>query len=131
MVLVAKILLQDIWRLQAGWDDELLVDIHRRWRRWTEDLPAIENVNVRRKLLNELVANYISLQLHAFADASKDGFGAIVYLRAERPDGVDVSLLLAKAWVAPKHQLTIPKLELQGALMASISASTSIGQPNR
>ena len=43
----------------------------------------------------------------------------MVYLRSEDENGVDVALVLAKARVAPIHQITIPKLELQGAVMAS------------
>ena len=56
---------------------------------------------------------YQSLQLHAFSDASKDGFGAVVYLRSEINNVVNVALILAKFRVVPIHQLTFPKLELQ------------------
>ena len=42
----------------------------------------------------------------------------MVYLRSEDENGVDVALVLAKARVAPIHQITIPtKLELQGAVI--------------
>ena len=119
VVLVAKIILQDIWRLKLNWDELLPPDILIRWRRWTEELQALENVSIRRSILTAPMSTYRSLQLHAFADASKDGFGAAVYLRAESERGVDVSLVVAKARVAPIHQLSIPKLELQGALMAT------------
>ena len=119
VVLVAKILLQDIWRLKTDWDDPLPLEVLSRWRRWTVALPTLEHLSVRRNHLTKPQSSYRSLQLHAFSDASKDGFGAVVYLRAEDDSCVDVSLVMAKARVAPIHQQTIPKLELQGALMAS------------
>lgn len=119
VVLVAKILLQDIWRLKADWDSPLTSDTLARWRRWTAGLPVLESLSIRRSFLVRPDSNYRSLQLHAFSDASKDGFGAAIYLRSQDENVVDFALVMAKARVAPIHQLTIPKLELQGALMGS------------
>lgn len=66
---------------------------------------------------------YRSVQLHTFADALKDGFHAVLYLRVEDSLGVEVSLVIAKVRVAPMHRLTIPHLELQAAIMATRLAS--------
>ena len=54
--------------------------------------------------------------MHVFTDASEKGFGAAVYLRAEGETGLVIGLLIAKARVAPIKFLTIPRLELQGAV---------------
>lgn len=116
---MAKILLQDIWRSKVDWVGPLEPEILVRRRRWTAGLSSLENLSIRRNLLSRPESSYRSLQLHAFSDASKDGFGAVIYLRSEGEDGVKFGLVLAKARVAPIHQITIPKLELQGALMAS------------
>ena len=62
---------------------------------------------------------YRSIQLHAFADASQDGFGAVLYLRLDSEAGVRVTFVMAKARVAPIHQLSVPRLELQAALMST------------
>ncbi|XP_011706155.1 PREDICTED: uncharacterized protein LOC105461353, partial [Wasmannia auropunctata] len=59
-----------------------------------------------------------SLQLHAFADASLNAYGACVYIRSQSPEGnYQVSLLCAKNRVAPLQQQTIPCLELCAALL--------------
>ena len=55
-----------------------------------------------------------------FADASEYAFGACAYLRWEKKDGTfEVRFIAAKSRVAPLKKLTIPRLELQAALLAS------------
>ena len=54
-------------------------------------------------------------QLHVFADASPLTYGAVAFLCRES----DVSFVMAKSRVAPLKQLTLPKLELMGALTAA------------
>ena len=56
------------------------------------------------------------IQLHFFADASKDGYGAVCYLRCH--DGKEYSsvFVMGKARVAPMNQQSIPRLELCAAV---------------
>lgn len=58
------------------------------------------------------------IQLHRFSDASQLAYAACVYARVESDDGsVVVTLLTAKSKMAPiKHQ-SIPRLELNGAVL--------------
>ena len=112
---MAKIIIQDIWRLKGGWDEALPAEILNRWGRLVDQLPLLDLNSVPRSLLVHTQPEYRSFQLHAFSDASKDGFGTVVYRRAESSYGVEVSFVMAKARVAPIHQLSIPKMELQGS----------------
>ena len=60
------------------------------------------------------------MQLHAFCDASESAYAGVVYLRAVDQDGlVQVSLIMAKTKVAPTKHLTMPKLELCGAVIVA------------
>ena len=60
------------------------------------------------------------MQLHGFGDASPKGYGACVYLQAEMVDGTCCSsLIIAKSRVAPLKQVTLPRLELLGALLCA------------
>ena len=55
-----------------------------------------------------------------FSDASHEAFGACAYLRQKIINGrFHVKLIAAKSRVAPLKQLSIPKLELQAAVLAS------------
>ena len=59
-----------------------------------------------------------NFQLHGFGDASPKGYGACIFLRAEMIDGsVVISLVIAKAKIAPLKKLTIPRLELLSCLL--------------
>ena len=62
-----------------------------------------------------------SFELHVFGDSSKEVFGAVAFLRArQKSDGsTQLAFVIGKGRVAPMKSLTIPKLELHAALLAS------------
>ena len=63
------------------------------------------------------------VELHMFGDSSQDVFSAAALLRAKVSSSEDtrteVAFVIGKARVAPMKALTIPKLELQAALLAA------------
>ena len=55
-----------------------------------------------------------------FSDASEDAFGTCAHVRWQLSSGeFEVHFMAAKSRVAPLKRLTIPRLELQGAVLAS------------
>jgi hypothetical protein len=111
----AKIILQDIWRQAIDWDQELPLETLNRWEKWVAGLPVISKLLIPRCLWSQ---NAEDSQLHVFSDASSSAYGAVVYLRYAVGSEVTVRFVAAKAFVSPIRELTIPKLELQGALAA-------------
>ena len=71
------------------------------------------------------VVNPVHRSLHVFTDASENGFGAVVYIRMSNGDDVDVNFAIAKTRVAPIKFMTIPRLELLGAVVG-VRLATSI-----
>ena len=60
------------------------------------------------------------LQLHVFSDASEVGYVVSSYLRAEYPDGrIHCTFVMGKARNAPVKFVSIPRLELQAAVLAT------------
>ena len=58
------------------------------------------------------------MELHGFFDASEKTYGAVVYIRIVTPSNqVLVMLLSSKTKVAPLKPLTIPRLELEAAVI--------------
>ena len=73
-----------------------------------------------RFLKTENFGDPVCSQLHHFADASKDGYGTVSYIRLKSSRGEDhVTFLLGKARVTPLKAVTIPRLELTAAILAA------------
>ncbi|CAG7822003.1 unnamed protein product, partial [Allacma fusca] len=113
-----RILFQEAWLLKTGWDEPISEELFLKWKWWVGELVSITNVQVPR-CYSSYLGETTSTQLHIMVDASSKAFSAVAYLRVETPDGIHVSLVLARARVAPLKPLTIPKLELQAAVMGS------------
>ena len=68
---------------------------------------------------NCLSSDSQDIQIHLFSDASEQGFGTVAYLRYIQAGKTFCSMLASKTHVAPiKPQLSMPRLELQGAGLA-------------
>lgn len=67
------------------------------------------------------------VEIHGFSDASTIAYAAVVYLRVIDQNGkVNTSLIAARTKVAPVKQVSIPRLELCGAvLLAKLMAEVS------
>ncbi|XP_068739547.1 uncharacterized protein [Montipora capricornis] len=64
-----------------------------------------------------------------FSDASEDAFGSCAYARWQMSNGeYDARFIAAKSRVAPLKRLTIPRLELQGAVLASRLCKTIVDE---
>ncbi|GFT78237.1 integrase catalytic domain-containing protein [Trichonephila clavipes] len=60
------------------------------------------------------------LQLHIFCDASSRAFGEVAYFRyVTANDDIYTSFITAKSRVSPHKKLTLPRLELLGAVLVS------------
>nr|CAI5867743.1 unnamed protein product [Callosobruchus analis] len=114
-VILVKILLQELWMLKLSWEDTVPSGIAEYWKKLRSDFYQLETLNIQRQIV---CREYSSIQLHGFCDASSKAYGAAVYLRSVDASGsVQVSLVAAKSRVAPLKALTIPRLELCGALV--------------
>ena len=115
ILLTAKIIQQDLWKAELGWDDIAPADILKRWNSWVNALPTVERLRIPR-CLKPLPCS--DVQIHTFSDASQVGYCAGVYLGVVRLDGsVDVRLVMSKGRVAPIKMQTIPKLELESCVV--------------
>ncbi|GFS99904.1 retrovirus-related Pol polyprotein from transposon TNT 1-94 [Trichonephila clavipes] len=116
-----KCLLQELWLRKLSWDDELPPDIHAVWSQWWLELPFLSELKIPRKILDSS-GDSSEVQIHTFSDASQKAYGAAAFLRVKHKDRVSVDLVTSKSRVAPLKRLSLPRLELMGALLAACLA---------
>lgn len=64
--------------------------------------------------------NRSTLKLHVFCDASERAYSAVAYLEGETKDGEpSTSFVASKSRVAPLKRMTLPRLELMGAVIGA------------
>ena len=114
----AKIGLQKLWQKGLERDDEVPPAVQESWVSLFQEMKELDGVSFERCLT---VANAVEpLILCVFAGASREAFGACAYVRQKKDDDTHaVKFVVAKSRVAPTKQLTILRLELQAALLAS------------
>ena len=120
VVMTAKILFQDVWRFGASWDDPLQGELAESFTLWLTGLQSLRSWRIPRRLTPELRWVQLSdFELHACCDASEKAYGAAVYLRYRDSNRWHAHLVISRARVAPLKRLTLPRLELLGALLAA------------
>ena len=64
--------------------------------------------------------NDVTVELHHFSDASEKAYGCCTYVRCLNKQGkMQTTLLMSKNKVAPIRMVTIPRLELQAAVLSA------------
>ncbi|XP_046399958.1 uncharacterized protein LOC124166473 [Ischnura elegans] len=111
VVIAAKILLQDLWLSGIDWDSPVTGKLADDWIFLTKQLLALQELKIPRWLG---VTNSEHWELHGFSDASERAYAATVYYL---PKEGKARLIFAKAKVAPVKTVSLPRLELCGALL--------------
>ena len=123
--LQAKLLVQRLWAQGLDWDEQLKEPELRIWNVWTSELPRMSDLVVRR-CLHPSGGDQQRHEVHIFCDASEAAFGAVAFLRTQEAGQIHVNFIAAKTRVAPLKQISIVRLELQAAVMASRLADTIV-----
>ncbi|GFW59552.1 integrase_H2C2 domain-containing protein [Trichonephila clavipes] len=136
--------MQRLWLLELGWSDKLpfnpptgqhgffcptreasktnhteffRVKEEKEWRRFIDSLEAVNNISIDRCIV---IHRAESIELHAFSYASEKAYGSSIYLKSISALGeVKVCLVTSKSRVSPLKQISIPRLELCGAVLAA------------
>ncbi|KAJ8981022.1 hypothetical protein NQ317_002877, partial [Molorchus minor] len=97
------------------WDDVLPPDFKKSWEMFFSQLPMLNQLKIPRQITCK---NVLNTQLHGYSDSSETAYGASLYLRTINDCGeVSVQLICTKSRVAPVKTVTLPKLELCGAVL--------------
>lgn len=115
-IIIPKMLFQSLWLDKIDWDDSLPKEIQVKWLNFRQELPHLEKLKIPRWTGNSKIDKLI--ELHGFSDASEKAYAAVVYIKVvDLEDNVKVAILAAKTKVAPIKSISLPRLELCGALL--------------
>lgn len=118
-IVMTKIFIQKLWLEKLNWDDKISSPLLDEWTSIRTDLQQINEIEVDR-WISTTGKTFHALQIHGFCDASSQAYAAVVYARVETEDGtINTKLVAARTRVAPLRTISIPRLELCGALLLS------------
>ena len=110
----AKLFMQKLWQLHVEWDEPLETSIKDEWITILRDIRQLSTLTLARRFFKTNF-NPSNITLHVFADASTHAYGAVAFFASDS----DITFVMAKNRVAPLKKLTLPKLELMAAVIAS------------
>ncbi|XP_045500327.1 uncharacterized protein LOC123697818 isoform X1 [Colias croceus] len=118
-IIPAKIIIQKLWVQGVAWDEETSPEIKKEWLILRKGLEKVNEVKIKR-WLHTFKDSMNTITVHGFCDASTVAYAAAVYLRVVMNDRqIHTGLIAAKARVAPVKPVSLPRLELCGAVILS------------
>lgn len=133
-IIRAKMFLQKLWmdnlqqrkERKIDWDAPIPAEKLTEWYKWYEEAKQLSQIVIPRPFRTQ-EDSPTSTSLMVFSDASEKAYGTCAYLVNSYKDGaIKCKLIAAKARVAPLKRLSIPRLELMGAVIAVRLAETLV-----
>ena len=117
IIIVFKILLQQIWLTGVKWDKLVPEPIKQQFLQHYSELKKLSQILMPRAIVKNAIQD---LQLLVFCDASEKAYAAVSYARTTDVFGnVSSHLITSKTKVAPVKVVSMPRLELCGAHLAA------------
>ena len=129
IIVLMKILLQDICKANYHWDAKLDSELTTRWMKLISELGQVNVIQIPRCVTSEPDTKEFVYELEAFGDASSSAYAAVVYLAIKSRFSTQVRLIASKTRVAPLRKQTIPRLELLAALILARLTTLEQYQP--
>ncbi|XP_044573279.1 uncharacterized protein LOC123257599 [Drosophila ananassae] len=118
LMITAKLLLREVWRRKISWDEPLPAEMYNAFMDWRKEMEKVERFRCPRHYFGSRLVK--TVEMHVFVDASQSAFASVVYWRITYEDGdVQVRFVCAKTKCAPMRTMTIPRLELQAAVLGT------------
>ena len=116
MTFKAKIMIQDLWKQNLSWDEDVPSEHKDQWLNWISDISNLTSIEIPRPYF---LSSISKRQLHIFCDSSQLAYGAVAYLRRMSGAEIYTTFTMAKTRLAPIKAQTLPRLELLAALLGA------------
>ncbi|XP_045034629.1 uncharacterized protein LOC116930576 [Daphnia magna] len=119
IIVKAKIRLRILGQSGLQWTDVVGEEDTSWWLLWFKELQCLNQVAMPRCLFPNR-ETLESSELHTFCDASEEAYAAVIYIRNVFSSGqVVIRQVKATNKLAPKKTISVPKLELNAALLGA------------
>ena len=118
-ILRARLFIQTLWEFEQGWDENLPETMTKSWIEWFHELKDLPKIQIQRCLKTKESNKEKSQELHFFSDASSKAMGTAVYLVTRYENQMATCHLVAARSHVKRKGLSIPRMELQAAVMSS------------
>ena len=135
VTLIPKKIQQQLCKMELEWDEYIPEKVAEEVVKWKSNLEELSKVTIPCcfkaaaeqdknskpiKMPSEMkIESKEKTELHIFCDASKLAYGAVAYLKVYNKKGSKVSFIMGKSCVVPIKTITIPRLELTAAVVAT------------
>ncbi|XP_018401738.1 PREDICTED: uncharacterized protein LOC108778911 [Cyphomyrmex costatus] len=76
-IVIAKIIMQELWRAKVDWDESISHELHTRWKEYEHKLQSLGSIEISRKVITS--DDVQVREIHGFSDASQQAYGAFMY----------------------------------------------------
>ena len=97
---------------------DITPDIAVKCLAWTSELHLLSDMRVP-GWIGAQKRDLQDCEVHVFGEASEQAYGAVIYLRSIVDDAFRIQLICSKVRLAPIKRITLPRLELLAALVAT------------
>ena len=80
LMLEPNLIIQEFWRRNLAWDEQLPEDLKQNWIAWKKNIPWLAKIKIPR-WYGLTATDMGQLELHVFSDASQCAYRAVVYIR--------------------------------------------------
>ena len=116
IMIKGKKFMRNLWKEKVEWDDSISTEHRKDWNDFLIDILSVETISFKRSLRD--METLGEPMLIIFCDGSEQAYGAVAYIRWKMKNGSFYSrLVLAKCRIAPMKQISIVRLELNGAVI--------------
>ena len=114
-----KAILRELTMDNGDWDAPLPQEMREMWTSWRTSLSELSTLSVSRSYTKMSPSAAARRELHVFCDASTKAIAAVAYLKVTNEAGNScVGFVMGKSKLAPRPELTMPRLELCAAVLA-------------
>jgi len=89
ILIVAKLIMQQLWALNISWDEGLPQELHSRWKHYHSSLRQLDELRIPRCVKPQ----GRKIDLFGFCDASERAYGTCIYVVASTEENISHSHL--------------------------------------